>query len=178
MKIFCTSEEVMLIEFTKDELEACHLTYEKLDKSPRESKNAICKIITETQKLSGESIKISEKTKVDILPDGEGGCLIVLNSKNEKEKFEKLKIYESSSLDPIFDFAKHIGKESVKSSLFKKDNIFRLVLSAPKAVHLKCREFLDLAAQGEKDSRKTSESYECLIAENALKILGGFTAKK
>ena len=90
MKISCTSAEVIIIEFTKDELSGCHLTYEKLRDSQAKSKAAICRIIEETQKISGESILISPETRIDILPDGEGGCIIVLNSRQEKKEFENI----------------------------------------------------------------------------------------
>ncbi len=177
MKVSCTCAEVMIIEFTKDELEACRLTYEKLTSSASESKEAICRIITEAQKISGESIKISNKTKVDILPDGEGGCLIILNSKKVASKEEKLQIYESNSLDNILDFAKHTGKmKNIKSSLFKKSDTYRLILEAEKSVHLKCSEFLQRVGSGDADSQMTNKNFDCIIAENALKILGGFTA--
>lgn len=179
MKVSCTSEEVMIIEITKDELESCHLTYEKLDKSALKSKTAICRIISETQKISGESIRISENTQVDILPDGEGGCLIILNSKGEERTFENLRIYQNESIDPILDLAKHIGNnENIKSGLFKKDKLFRLVLSAPKSVHLRCSEFLDIWGEGETDSQRTKEFFDCMIPDNALKILGGFASEK
>lgn len=174
MKISCTSNEIIIIEFTRDELESCHLTYEKLDSNELKSKTAICRIISETQKLSGESIRISEKTRVDILPDGEGGCLIVLNSKDEEKPFEKLKIYQSDSIDPIIDFAKTVvGNESAKSSLYKKGNIFRLVLEGEKALHLRCSEFLSLFSECESEIHRTKENFDCVISSDALKVLGG-----
>lgn len=179
MKVYNTSDDVIIIEFTKDELEACHLTYEKLDSDGLKSKTAICRIITETQKISGESIRISEKTQVDILPDGDGGCLIVLNSRRKTSGFEKLKIYESTSLDGIFDFARSIGKkDKIQSSLFEKDGLYRLVLSAERPVHLLCCEFLSPVGEGETEKNRTEESCICLIPQDALEILGGFGAKK
>lgn len=168
----------MIIEFSKDELEDCHLTYEKLDSESLKSKLAICRIIAETQKLSGESIKISEKTRVDILPDGDGGCLIVLDSRQKSKADTNLRIYESESLDPIMDFAKSIGDKDTRSSLYGKDGRYRLSLHSDAGEHLMCREFLDLWGEGEADLHRTVESFDCLISENALKILGGFGTKK
>ncbi len=179
MKIYSTSEDVIIIEFTKDELEACHLTYEKLDSNELKSKTAICRIISETQKISGESVKISDKTQVDILPDGDGGCLIVLNSCQKLQHFEKLKVYESGSLDGVFDFAKSIGeKENIQSSLYEKDGLYRLILFAERPVHLLCGEFLCQVGEGETENERTKESFFCLIPKGALEILGGFGTKK
>ncbi len=179
MKISCTSAEVMIIEFTKDELYGCHLTYEKLRDSSAKSKAVICRIIEETQKISGESIKVSPETKVDILPDGEGGCIIVLNSRQEKSSFESTRIYESDTIDTILDFASLTGKEEgIKSSLFEKDGTYRLIIDGEKRVHNFCSEFLDCCGNTDSTLKETEIFYNCLIPENALKILGGFVSEK
>lgn len=179
MKISCTSAEVMIIEFTKDELEGCHLTYEKLRDCSAKSKAAICRIIEETQKISGESIKISQKTGVDILPDGEGGCIIVLNSRQEKSSFENIRVYESDTIDTILDFAALTGKEEgIKSSLFEKNGSYRLILDGEKRVHNFCSEFLDCCGNNCSTTEETEVFYNCLIPEKALKILGGFASEK
>ncbi len=179
MKISCTSREVMIIEFTKDELESCHLTYDKLNEDILKSKNIICTIISETQKISGENIPVSESTQVDILPDGEGGCLIIINNKVNGGEYEKLRIYESDSLDPVMDFAKHTKNfQSAQSSLFERSGEYRLLISGEKDIHLMCKEFLTLCAQGEKGRKETEENFACLIHTNALKILGGFASEK
>ncbi len=167
----------MIIELTKDELEACCLTYEKLNSQLSQSKKTVCRIISEIQKISGESMSISEKTRVDILPDGEGGCLIILNSRSIKDGEERLQIYESDSIDNLLDFAKQTGKiRDIRSSLFENGHCYRLILEAEREVHLKCREFLQKAGAGEAGREATKEGFDCIIEENALKILGGFTA--
>ncbi len=179
MKISCTSAEVMIIEFTKDELSGCHLTYEKLRDCSAKSKAAICRIIEETQKISGESIKVSPETKVDILPDGEGGCIIVLNSRQEKNNFESMKIYESDTIDAILDFASLTGNEKgTKSSLFEKDGSYRIIIDGEKRIHNLCTEFLFCCDDTDSTLNETEIFYNCLIPERALKILGGFASEK
>ena len=179
MKISCTSAEVMIIEFTKDELSGCHLTYEILKEFSAKSKAAICRIIEETQKISGESIKVSPETRIDILPDGEGGCVIVLNSRQNKSGFQGLKIYESDTIDTLLDFACLAGKEEgVKSSLFEKGGLYRLIIDGEKKIHNFCSEFLCRCDDTEGILKETEIYYNCLIPENALKILGGFASEK
>ena len=179
MKISCTSAEVIIIEFTKDELSGCHLTYEKLRDSQAKSKAAICRIIEETQKISGESILISPETRIDILPDGEGGCIIVLNSRQEKKEFESVRIYESDSIDALLDFASVTGKEEwVKSSLFEKDGTYRLLIDGEKKIHSLCTEFFDCCGNTDSALKETEVFYSCIIPEKALKILGGFASEK
>lgn len=179
MKISCTSAEVMIIEFTKDELSGCHLTYEKLRDSQAKSKAAICRIIEETQKISGESILISPDTRIDILPDGEGGCIIVLNSRQEKSSFESIRIYESDSLDAMLDLASLTEKQKeVKSSLFEKDGLYRLIIDGENRIHNLCTEFLVYCGNTDSTLKETEIYYNCLIPENALKILGGFASEK
>jgi len=179
MKISCTSAEVMIIEFTKDELEGCHITYERLREYSAKSKAAICRIIEETQKISGESIKVSPETKVDILPDGEGGCIIVLNSRQEKSTFESMKIYESDTIDTLLDFASLTGREEgIKSSLFEKDGSYRLLIDGEKKIHSLCSEFFCLCDDTDSTLNETEIFYNCLIPEKALKILGGFASEK
>lgn len=179
MKISCTSAEVMIIEFTKDELDGCNLTYEKLRSSQAKSKAAICRIIEETQKISGNRITVSPETRIDILPDGEGGCIIVLNSRQEKNTLESIRVYESDTLDAMLDFASLTGKEEgVKSSLFEKNGSYRLIIDGEKRLHNFCTEFLDCCDNPHSELRETETFYNCLIPENALKILGGFASEE
>ncbi len=179
MKISCTSAEVMIIEFTKDELSGCHLTYEILREYSAKSKAAICRIIEETQKISGKSIKVSPETRVDILPDGEGGCIIVLNSRQETGSFTSTAVYESDTMDAILDFASLAGmEEGVKSSLFEKDGTYRLLMDGEKKIQNFCSEFLYRCEDTDRTLTETEIYYNCLIPANALKVLGGFASEE
>ena len=84
MKISATGKETTVIEFSKEELEACRLTYENISRDVIKSRTAIYTIITETAKLSGDEKIIDENTLIDILPDGEGGCVIILSNTRKR----------------------------------------------------------------------------------------------
>lgn len=177
MKVSHTSDETMIIELTRDELKSCFLTYEKLNEDFSAAKSALTRIICETRKLSGEGLAVSDSSLIDVLPDGEGGCLIVVFS--PKEQKEKIRIYESRDIDLLMDMSKAISLcEKTQSSLYKSGKSYRLVLEASERAHKICGEFLAPSDEGEKGKIRTEESFCCLIKEGASEILGGFTAKQ
>lgn len=177
MKVSHTSDETMIIELTKDELNSCFLTYEKINEDFSAVRKALTRIICETQRLSGEGIAVSDNSFIDVLPDGEGGCLIVVSS--PREQTEKICVYESDDIDLIMDMSKALSLcERTQSSLYKAGGTYRLVLEASEGTHRICHEFLPTADDGETGKIRTRESFSCLIKENASEILGGFAAKQ
>ena len=177
MNVLCTQNEVVIVEITRDELFSCNLTYKKLEENSLKSKAAVLKIISQVGIISGSSIRMTEKTRVDILPDGQDGCVIVINNRDSGRDMQYLRIYESSSLDAIIDFARSAGRdEKAAARLYKRGEMYRLALFAGRNTHLECSEFLFSRFLGREALCETEKQFECLIDSNALKILGGFTS--
>ena len=177
MKVSHTSDEIMIIELTRDELKSCFLTYEKINEDFFAVRKALARIISETRKITGEGITVSDSSSIDILPDGEGGCLIVVNSPTEEE--EKICVYESRDIDMLMDMSKALAVcEKTQSSLFEANGLYRLIIKATDKVHRICSEFMPAADEGLLGSERTKENFICLVKEGASEILGGFAAKK
>ncbi len=179
MKISTTGEEVTIIEFSKAELESCRLTYENITRNVVKSKTAIYKIISETAKMSGNDKVISENTLIDILPDGEGGCIIILNNTPIKKPLSRRKIYTAKKLDGFFDLARSVSiNGKVKSSLYKRDNEYFLAVEGEQSIFYVCSEFLSLYSDELCDEERLRECGELLIENNALEILCGTASEK
>ena len=177
MNVSHTSDETMIIELTRDELKSCFLTYEKINEDFSAARRALTRIICETRKISGEGLAVSDSSRIDVLPDGEGGCLIIVSS--PKEHNEKICIYESRDVNLFIDMSKAMSLcEKTQSSFYKAGESYRLVLEACERTHGICREFLLPVDEGKTGKVRTEESFSCLIKERASEILGGFTAKQ
>lgn len=179
MKVSTTAEKITIIEFSKDELEACCLTYENITRDVIRSKTAIYRIISEAASISGEEKSITENTDIDILPDGEGGCIIILNNTRVKSCVPEVRIYRSSSPDGILDLAKAVNQKEVHhSSLYKIRDDYYLTVRAEKRVFSLCGEFLELYSESRTDGERLAEYGEILIEGNALEVLCGTASEQ
>lgn len=179
MKISNTDKEITIIEFSKAELESCRITYENISRDEIRSKSAIFTIISEAAKISGKGEVISENTRIDILPDGEGGCIIVLNNTAEKTDEPSVKLFCSPEFDPIIDYFAAVEKSQIKkSSIYEMGKGYYLLLEGDeKAIRL-CGEYLSLYAQGHIALSRIMENGKLLISDNASEILGGAASEK
>lgn len=177
MKVSHTSDETMIIELTRDELSSCFLTYEKINEEFSSVTRVLTRIISEAHRLSGEGMPVDDSSVFDVLPDGDGGCLIVVTSPREQSQI--IRIYESRDTDLFMDMSRAIaGCEKTHSSLYRAKDAYRLIIGAPEATHRVCAEFLVHCDEGVTGEQRTKEHFSCLIKEGASEILGGLTAKQ
>ena len=178
MKISTTDKEITIIEFSRDELEACRITYENISRDVRKSKTVIYKIISETAKISEGGKSVDENTLIDILPDGDGGCIIILNNTPKKGERGGTAVYTGDDINAFIDFAVAMPDKELKSSLYKADNQYYLcVPSEGKLIRL-AGEFLLPVTDSPVQVSRLCECAELIIGDNALKVLSGTASEK
>ncbi|MBR3816794.1 MAG: adaptor protein MecA [Clostridia bacterium] len=179
MKISATGKETTVIEFSKEELAACRLTYENISRDVIKSRTAIYTIITETAKLSGNEKIIDESTEIDILPDGEGGCVIILSNARKKKAEKSSAVFSAESADVFLDLAKHICREGITLSRFYgTDDGYVLYAEGEEKALERFHEFAD-GFFCESNYRSRLDEYGTLLIEaDALEILCGRASEK
>ena len=177
MKISADGKETTIIEFSKEELEGCRLTYENISRDTIRSRTVIFTIITEAAKLSGNERVIDENTRIDILPDGTGGCVIVLNNVPHTSERLRCVLLFSENADCFFDLARAV-KKSTFSSLYKTDGGYALYLEGESTQLGRYGEFGDPLFCDELYRHHLDEHGKLLIEGNALEILGGGASEK
>lgn len=179
MKISATGKETTVIEFSKEELAACSLTYESISRDVIKSRTVIYTIITETAKLSGNEKIIDENTLIDILPDGEGGCVIILNSSLKNKLYKGRAVFMSNNTDLFFDLADKVGRDGISlSQLYKTQEGYALYTEGEEKVIGRFFEFADGFFCDGIFRQRLEEYGELLIGGNALEILGGCASEK
>ena len=179
MKIYADGKRKTVIEFSREELEGCLLTYENISRNEIRSKTAIHTIIAEAAKLSGNGKIIDENTAIDILPDGDGGCVIILNNVPAQRAETGCAVLFSENADCFFDLARATaGNETVFSSLYKTLSGYALYLEGRTAFLQRCNEFCDVFFCGKIYRERLDEYAEPLIKGNALEILSGTVSEK
>lgn len=177
MKISADGKETTVIEFSKEELEGCRLTYENISRDVIKSKTVLHTIISETAKLSGNERVIDENTLIDILPDGEGGCVIILNNVRVRRAERARCVLFSESADCFFDLAR--AKVGISlSSLYKTEEGYALYLEGESADLRRCTEFAEGVFCDEIFRQRLDEYSQLLIEGNALKVLCGGASEK
>lgn len=177
MKISADGNETTVIEFSKEELEGCCLTYENISRNVMKSRTAIYTIVTEAAKLSGNERLIDENTRIDILPDGEGGCVIILKKVLHNGAESRHALLFSENIDCFFDLARSV-RNIPFSSLYKTEEGYFLYLEGEGGLLRRCSEFaLRIFCDG--DCRDYLEEYGMLLIEgNASEVLGGRGSEK
>lgn len=179
MKISNTDKEITIIEFSKAELEDCHITYENISRDEIRCKSAIFTIISEAAKISGSGVVISENARIDILPDGEGGCIIVLNNSAEKRSKPFEKIFISDNFDDIIDYFSAVKRtQIIKSSLYEMREEYYLCLEGEEEAMKLCGEYLTFYSESPVALARIIENGKALIPKNVSEILCGTSSEK
>lgn len=177
MKISADGNETAVIEFTKEELESCRLTYENISRDVIKSRTAIYTIITEAAKLSGNESPLGENTRIDILPDGRGGCVIILNNVLQSNIQSRHAVLLSENADCFFDLARAVP-DIPFSSLYKTDGGYALYLEGESSLLKRCSEFSEVVFCDEVRLARLNEYGTPLIEGNALEVLSGRSSEK
>lgn len=179
MKISATGKETTVIEFSKEELAACSLTYENISRDVIKSRTVIYTIITETAKLSGNEKIIDENTLIDILPDGEGGCVIILNNARRGSQQKGRAVFFSTTADSFLDLARYTDTSGVKlTQLYKTAEGYALYAEGDDKALERFYEFTDGFFCNGQYRHRLEEYGKLLIDGNALEILGGTASEK
>lgn len=177
MKISADGNETTVIEFSKEELEGCRLTYENISRNVIKSRTAIHTIVTEAAKLSGNERLIDENTRIDILPDGEGGCIIILKTVLRTETESRRTMLFSEDADCFFDLARAVP-DIPFSSLYKTEEGYFLYLEGEGSLLRRCPEFASRIFCDEVSLARLEEYGTPLIKGKALEVLGGRGSEK
>jgi hypothetical protein len=185
VKISCVSETVTVIELSPVEMKKYDFNIEKSDYSSPHTRRVLWSIIDEASKITGKNVEVNQGLEIDLLPDIKGGCLLIISQGTPKTKYllsdKNLSIYESKDIDSFLDFAKALKnlEASAESSFYYRDGIYRLILhSSVKAYQALSKEFSLVQLDYISSADKTREAFNCLIEDNALKILGGLASEK
>lgn len=159
MKISTTDKDTTIIEFSKSELEGCRITYESLARDTVRSREVLLTIINETARISGHRTFKEGNTAMDILPDGEGGCVIILHTvKDSTEK--SFGIFYCDGIDAVIDLSRAVGNETDKLTLYRYGDSYYLSVSGREAVINTCSEFLTLISEERTDGLRLEEAAE------------------
>lgn len=177
MKISVSGKATTVIEFSKEELEGCRITYESISRNAVKSKTAIFTIISEAAKISGNEKIIDENTLIDILPDGEGGCVIILNNLQVVKDEPAGALLFSESVDCFFDLARSV-KGFGASKFYKTSSGYAMYVEGEREKLRSCGEYAELFFCDELGLSRIDEYSELLIGENALEVLCGTASEK
>ena len=159
MKISATDKDTTIIEFTRSELEGCRLTYENLASDTARSREVLLTIINETARISGHRGIADCNTAMDILPDGEGGCVIILRTLRVRAA-ETFGIFYSEGIDGIIDLSRALRKESGTLTLYRRGDGWYLTARGGESLMRLCGEFLTLLSHSQTDESRLIESSE------------------
>lgn len=178
MKIESTGKNCILARLSEKELSLFELTYDKLDYSDERVRAFLQDILNEACLETGRPLNLSKKLQIEVIPDKNGGCLIRFSDSSE-ENAEAF--FEAESADQLLDLAKACRGSSAfgeKSRLYSLSGRFRLaVRGLTQDERLFVSEFLTALESSPLTAARTEEQWECVIPENALKILGGRRAQ-
>ena len=175
MKISITDKDTTIIEFTRAELEGCRLTYENLARDRVKSRSVLLTIINETASISGYRSPVDSNTTMDILPDGEGGCVIILKAALP-EKGESFGIFLSESFDNVIDLYRSFGEVlSDRADVYHSDGMWYTLVRGERALIKICGEFMEFLSSDEADRLRLEEFAE---RKGSLKEIFGGTASE
>lgn len=175
MKISTTDKNTTIIEFSKAELEGCRLTYENIARDTKRSREVLLTIISETATLSGHRGFTGGDAVMDILPDGEGGCVIILHI-SKKGTDNTSAVFYSEGIDGVLDLYLAAGKEVGEQTLYRVGDIYYVAVRGKEALLKMCREFLNLHSYDETDALRLEEAAERL--GKLKEIFGGGASEK
>ena len=161
MKISITDKDTTIIEFTKAELDGCRLTYENIARDTARSREVLLTIMSEAATLSGHRTFSPGNTTMDILPDGEGGCVIVLRKESKTAESACL-IFYCHGIDGVIDLYTAARELTGSLTLYRKNDIYYVAARGDEASVKMCREFLFLLSSDEADTLRLEEAAEKL----------------
>lgn len=159
MKISATDKDTTIIEFTRAELEGCRLTYESLASDTARSREVLLTIISETSRLSGDRSFADGNTAMDILPDGEGGCVIVLRAVKGSPD-NTFGIFYSETVDGVIDLSRAVTCDLGSITVYRTDGSYYAAVRGSEALLNICREFLSFISDDVRDEARLDERAE------------------
>ncbi len=185
MKISCVSENITVIELSREEMTRYDFNFEKSDCSSPHTRKVLWSIIDEASRITGKNVEVNQGLEIDFLPDIKGGCLLIISQGTPKStrlfSEKEIGIYESRDINSFLDFAKGAKccKDRSKSSFYYLDGIYRLILeSSSEGLHFLAKEFNLVHLDFLTYSDKTYEAFNCLIESDALEVLGGLASQE
>ncbi len=185
MKISLVSDTITVIELSPEEMTQYDFTFEKSDYSSPHTRRVLWSIIDDAARITGKTVEVSRGLEIDFLPDVKGGGLLIICEGDEENikchKLSSVSIFQSDDINSIMDFAKctSILLKADASSLYCLDGTYRLcVRSGKSAFYFLAKEFCLEDVTSPYCPQSTEECWQCLIAENALEILGGTASEK
>ncbi len=162
MKISTTDKDTTIIEFSRAELEGCRLTYENLARDTARSRQVLLTIMSETARISGHRTFIDSNTAMDILPDGEGGCVIILRAVKRKED-NTFGIFCCNGIDGVIDLSRALKSESTgRFMLYRRGDTYYVAAKCEEVLLKICGEFLLFLSSEETDEARLDETAERL----------------
>lgn len=181
MNILNIKENCLVITLSRKDLDIFGLTYETLDYSSDKTKALIRLVLDKAADLPNTEKYTGRGMLIEALPDTDGGCLMFFtftNQYGEKQLIasdEITLIAESPDIELICRLACAVNKmnAAVYSSLFRRNEKYRLMISAPSgsapALDAVVGEFALPVPKTEK--ARTQEYWKELISENAVDTL-------
>ena len=180
LRIIRISDNTIKIVLTKNDLIMLEIDFSKCDRNSPEAKKLV-DILLNLLKKSG-FYDIGNKIYVEIFEEFTGGCVVYITKKDSHKKANGSNpeahfyiIFQTSSIKELISLCSKLKNEigkSIKSSvLYYSDNIYRLLISLPKA-HLKqaaktLKKVKCFSSNDRLIIEQTKEHYDLLINSNA-----------
>ncbi|MBR3552831.1 MAG: hypothetical protein IKN72_05530 [Clostridia bacterium] len=164
----------VLVSLTKAELSAQGLTFETLDYENAATRALVARLLHRAAETTGRCFLHREPLSIDVLPDGNGGCLLLLSQPVLPGGGSCA--FAGEDIFALIDAARacRVQHCATGGTLFQKGNTLVLVLLDGTAAQRRIlREFLQPLPADALLVARLEESARCLIADDALKVLGG-----
>lgn len=185
MKIEALSENKIIVDLSRDDMDSLEITYDDMDYSNIETRRVIWTILDRAKQTLGRDIDPSGKLLIEAVPKSEGGCLLYFTIPCETKPLRSLGrmhikkerfcfICEFDSFDGILECVKNINlfrDEAPSGSLFEKDGAYRLIISTNTACEkLKnyFSEYGKISGEGTLCASFTKEHWSLIEQDTAL----------
>ena len=116
MKIELASARQILVELDRADLCAYHLTVEQLGAPDAQTRRLLQQILAAASGNTGQVYQLRQYSRVDVLPDKTGGCLLIL-SDCEKRRAPSPLCFFSADFDALVDLARKAGKDGAATAV-------------------------------------------------------------
>lgn len=173
MKIEVADGTCVLVELTKEDMQAYGITYDDIITHAKKAECALCDILCALKEEKDDGLCAAKYLKAEFLPGVKGGCLVILKALREEKSDYRL--FETESIDALLDCAKAFVNTALPdSSLFYDGTTYRLLVNEEALVlGSTVHEFLEEVFTDSREVERTKEYMSCILESRALEILAG-----
>lgn len=185
MKIDSPTEDRIIVELSKKEMNELDITYEEMDYSAIETRKVIRSVLDAAGKALGIAVDFSRRMLIEAIPEADGGCILSFTLLGKKithfsastlKKQSGRMLCEFSSAEELMDCIKAFPKMnlSIKSCLYELEGCYRLIFQSAQdmtALRRYLKEYCSEISLDRDECELTAEHWSCVAASNAVEAL-------